>query len=503
VDVATKGDGVELTVKTTAGLVRGSEAAHGTYAFKGIPFAAAPVGPLRFRPPERPEAWDGTRDATRYGDVVPQVHTPAELGNLFDSKGAQGPDCLNLNVWTPDAGAVGLPVLVWIHGGAFVIGSGSDSLYDGSTFARDGIVCVTINYRLGAAGFHHAGDVPGSGCFGILDQIAALEWVQENIASFGGDPNRVTVAGESAGGMSVGCLLGAPAAKGLFRRAIPQSGAASHGMPEPSAALIARELVAKLGVDPADSTDEQLVAAQAEVAREIQETRDASRFGTEAATTGMGWSPMWGADVLPQPAIDAIRAGSAKDVDILIGTTRHEFLLFLGIAPQLFPVNEAMLPMLFDLAFEGNGAAALGRYHANRPGAPVIEIVSALQTDSMFRIPAIRLADAQVSNGAKAFFYRFDWESPAFDGRIRAGHALELPFTWDNLADVVGVGLTGGQGPQELADEMHAAWVRFITEGDPGWAPYDTSTRTTRVFGGAEEVLSDPDGDERLLWDGV
>ena len=240
---------MELTVKTTSGLVRGTDAAHGTYAFKGIPFAAPPVGPLRFRPPERPDAWDGTRDATRYGAVVPQVRTPAELGELFDSKGTHGPDCLNLNVWTPGLGAVGLPVLVWIHGGAFVIGSGSDSLYDGSTFARDGVVCVTINYRLGAAGFHHAGDVPGSGCFGLLDQVAALEWVQENIASFGGDPNRVTVAGESAGAMSVGCLMGTPAAKGLFRRAIPQSGAASNGMPKESAALIAGELLAKLGVD--------------------------------------------------------------------------------------------------------------------------------------------------------------------------------------------------------------------------------------------------------------
>jgi para-nitrobenzyl esterase len=303
--------------------------------------------------------------------------------------------------------------------------------------------------------------------------------------------------------MSVGCLLGAPAAKGLFRRAIPQSGAASNGMSEASAALIAGEVLAKLGVDPADCTDEELVAAQAAVAGEIQATRDPSRFGPEAAASGMGWSPMWGADVLPQPALDAIRGGSAKDVDILIGTTRHEFLLFLGMAPEMFPVHEEMLPVLFDRAFKGKGAAALERYQANRPGAPAMEILGALQTDSMFRIPAIRLADAQVANGANVFFYRFDWESPAFNGRIRAGHALELPFTWDNLLDFVGIGLTGGQGPQALADEMHGAWVRFISEGAPGWAPYDTSTRTTRVFGGAEEVLSDPDGDERLLWDGV
>lgn len=492
---------MELTVKTTAGLVRGAEGAHGTFAFKGIPFAAAPVGARRFRAPERPEAWEGTRDATQYGDVVPQVRTPEILGDLFDSKGAHGPDCLNLNVWTPDVGAVGLPVLVWIHGGAFVIGSGSDSLYDGSTFARDGVVTVTINYRLGAAGFHHVGDgVPGTGNFGILDQIAALEWVQENIAAFGGDPNRVTVAGESAGGMSVGTLLGSPLARGLFRRAIPQSGAASNGMSAAGAGLIAGELLGLLGIDPADATDAQVVAAQAELSRQIQTTRDASRFGMEAATGVMPWMPMVGGDVLPVPAIDAIAAGSAADVDVLIGTCRHELMLFLGLAPSMFPTDEGLLPMLFDFAFAGQGAPALERYRANRPGATSVELVGALMTDQMFRIPAVRLAEAQVANGASTWFYRFAWESSAFDGAIRAGHAVELPFTWDNLADPVSVGLTGDGAPQALADDMHSAWVRFITDGDPGWARYGVDERLVRDFGGEADVVSDPDGDERELW---
>src|SRR5581483_2317516 len=411
---------MELTVKTTAGQVQGVAAGEGVYAFRGIPFAAPPVGALRFRAPARPEAWDGVRDASRFGDVVPQAKSPGEFGKLFDPTNAQGPDCLNLNVWTPDPGAVGLPVLVWIHGGAFIIGSGSDSLYDGASFARDGVVTVTVNYRLGASGFHFAGaDVPGSGAFGILDQIAALEWAQENIASFGGDPNRVTIAGESAGGMSVGTLLGAPGAAGLFRRAIPQSGAAHHAISQASAALIAGELTAKLGVDPVDATDAQILAAQQAVSDEIMATRDPVRFGAEAAGSTMGWLPMAGGDVLPERAIDAIAAGSAKDIDVLIGTCRDEFMLFFGVAPELMGIDESLTGPMFDLAFGANGAAALDTYRGNRKGAPPVDLLGALETDRMFRIPGIRLAEAQVRNGARTFAYLFSWNSPAYDGRIK------------------------------------------------------------------------------------
>lgn len=492
-------------MQTTGGRVRGEAAAFGTQAFRGIPFAAAPVGALRFRPPARPEPWAGTRDATRFGDVVPQVRTPGPLGELFDPRNPQGPDCLNLNVWTPDPGAAGLPVLVWIHGGAFVIGSGSDSLYDGATFARDGVVAVTVNYRLGAAGFHHVGDdVAGSGCFGILDQIAALEWVQENIAAFGGDPARVTVAGESAGAMGVGALLAAPAARGLFRRAVLQSGAGHHCLTAGAAAAVAAEVEAALGVDPSEATDEQLVAAQAAVAVAIRETRDVARFGAEVATSGLGWMPMWGGDVLPQRPIDAVAAGASSDVEVLLGTCRHEFLLFAVGAPQLANLDPAFVEPMFATTFGAAGGEAHDRYVANRPGAAPVDLLSALETDRMFRIPAVRLAEALVANGVAPHAYRFSWESKAFDGQIRAGHAVELPFTWDHLDDPVGIGLTGAGAPQALADEMHAAWVRFVTTGDPGWAPYDLDRRATRDFGGdGAEVVEDPDGDERLLWDGV
>ena len=214
-------------VATSRGAVRGSRE-EDVCVFRGIPYARPPVGELRFRPPVPPEPWDGVRDATRFGRRHIQVYDPVE-GPLMHASARQpeGDDCLNLNVWTPDPTAGGLPVLVWIHGGSLKFGAGSDELYDGSTFARDGVVTVTLNYRLHPAGYLYVPGRPGAGAFGLLDQIAALEWVRDNIAAFGGDPARVTVAGESAGGHSVGALLGAPAARGLFRRAIPQSGASS------------------------------------------------------------------------------------------------------------------------------------------------------------------------------------------------------------------------------------------------------------------------------------
>jgi para-nitrobenzyl esterase len=503
---------MEAIVKTTGGLVRGVALDDGITVYRGIPFAAPPTGDLRFRLPQPAAPWDGTRDASRFGDVVPQSQAPGIFNQLFGPTHAMGPDCLNLNVWTPDPGAGALPVLVWIHGGAFVIGSGSDSIYDGRPFARDGVVTVTINYRLGAAGFHHAGaSVPGRGAFGIADQIAALEWVQENIASFGGDPGRVTIAGESAGGMSVGTLLGAPRAQGLFRRAIPQSGAAHHGLPEAAAARIAEHLAERLGIDPTDVAawagvpDERLLEAQQTLNDDVTSTRDVERFG-EAAASSMPWQPMYGGDVLPQRPIDAIRAGSANNVDVLIGTCREEFMLFFGIAPELLGLDESMVAPMFDIVFGAagrSGADALEAYRRQRPDASAVELFSALETDRMFRIPSVRLAEAQVANGARTFAYLFSWRSPAFDGRIQAGHALELPFTWDNIADPLAHKLVGDDPPQALADDMHAAWVRFITDGGPGWPAYDLAHRTTRDFGGEAPLVDDPMGVERKLWDGV
>ncbi|MGI9598779.1 MAG: carboxylesterase/lipase family protein, partial [Acidimicrobiales bacterium] len=270
-------------VNIASGSVQGADE-QGTHAFKGIPYAAPPVGPRRLRPPEPAESWDGVLDATNYGLVALQQPMPGIFGELGTPQNPAGDDCLNLNVWTPDPGATGLPVLFWIHGGAFYAGSGIDDVYNGARFARDGVVCVTINYRLGVQGFWHLGEhfpeLADSGNLGMLDQIAALRWVQDNIAAFGGDPDRVTIAGESAGGMSVGTLLAMPAARGLFKRAIPQSGAASNGITAPTASMIAGHMLDVLGVQPGDLDaldrvpSELLLQTQQKLSDELTLTRD-------------------------------------------------------------------------------------------------------------------------------------------------------------------------------------------------------------------------------------
>ena len=240
--------------QTTRGAVRGTQE-NRISVFRGIPYAEPPVGKLRFRPPVLRQGWDGVRNAMRFGEIVPQTDE-SPFDRMLLPEAPQGDDCLNLNVWTPDPGQAALPVLVWIHGGTFKWGAGSSPLFDGATFAGNGVVTVTLNYRLGASGFLYVGDRPGSGNFGILDQIAALQWVQDNIAAFGGDPARVTVAGESAGAFSIGQLLAAPPARGLFMRAILQSGGTQTHIGTKAASLIAADVLGRLGVRDDDGIDE-------------------------------------------------------------------------------------------------------------------------------------------------------------------------------------------------------------------------------------------------------
>ena len=506
-------------IETASGKVEGVER-DGVHAFLGIPFAAPPVGSRRFRPPAPPEPWDGVRPSAT-NDVVRQADSPGVFGDLFRPPNPQGEDCLNLNVWTPDPGRSGLPVLVWIHGGAFTIGSGSDPTYDGSSFARHGIVAVTINYRLGVDGFLHVSpDVEGSGNFGMLDQIAALEWVRENIARFGGDPDRVTIAGESAGGMSVGTLMAMPAARGLFRRAIPQSGAGHNGISTASGDAVARELMAMLGLGRHDVDGlielpyDQVLAAQSAISEQILGSQDVEKWGDLVGSGAqMGFQPLIGLDDLPKRPIEAIESGSAADIDVLIGHTAEEYLLFLGLAPELMGVTDQMLDPIFGVVFGmagKDGAAALATYRANRPGATPIELLAALETDRVFRIPAIRLAEAQVANDASVWMYRFSRTSTAFDGAIGAGHATELPFTFNTIDAPMSLSLTGDDPPAALAEAMNGAWSAFIADGSPGisdlpdWPRYDTDRRATMDFGDeVNQVLDDPAADERQLWDGV
>jgi para-nitrobenzyl esterase len=506
------------TVRISTGQISGAQD-QGVHAFKGIPYAAPPVGERRLRPPTAPAAWDGVRDAAHYGAVAPQRPMPGIFGELGTPQNPAGDDCLNLNVWTPDAGANGLPVLVWIHGGAFFAGSGIDDVYNGAAFARDGIVTVTLNYRLGAQGFWHLGDLfpalAESGNLGMLDQIAALEWVQQNVAAFGGDPAKVTIAGESAGGMSVSTLLAMPRAKGLFHRAIPQSGAGHNGISAPTATMIAGHMLDMLGVSPGDLdalgrvSSDSLLETQGKLSDELGQTRDPERFG-EAAASAMCFQPTYGTDLLPQRPIDAIAAGAAKDVAVMMGTTKEEALIFLVDLKDMFSQElvEATMDGVFGAAGK-SGADALARYSANRPGAEFHELVAAVETDRMFTVPAIRMADAQVQHQPDLWMYRFDWRTPARGGAFGAHHFLEVPFAFDQIDNPQAAGFLGDARPRELAAATHSAWVSFVKEGNPNnealpeWPRYNAASRPTMIFDEPCRVVEQPSADEIVLWEGV
>lgn len=498
---------MDVLVETKDGRLRGI-ATSDVVSFKGIPYAAAPVGRLRFRPPEPVEPWDGTRDAIRFGPIAPQNKLVGGLGELgFGSTPPeQGDDCLSLNIWSPGVGSDRLPVLFWIHGGGFTAGSGADPYCDGATFARDGVVCVTINYRLGAAGFLHTGEA-GGGNFGLLDQIAALRWVQENVSSFGGDPALVTIAGESAGGGAVGALLAAPDASGLFRRAIVQSGGLDTYMTPDTALQMARAFAQKAGRDMSDLAGIQDLSSERILEAEQAVMTDSPLDASDVS----GFLPVVGTDVVPVAPIQAVADRRASGVDVLIGHTAEEFRLFLALEPGLVggaPTADGVSAM-FSMIFPGQRAEPI--YRSARPGASPEELLCAVMTDRLFRMPAIRLADAHASAGsdagAKTYFYRLSWSSPALGGRMGAGHALDLPFVWDTLHDPWCVRLTGPNPPQHLATQMHAAWVSFAGTGNPGhaglpaWPLYGPNERLVMEFGDRTAVRADPDGATRHLWE--
>lgn len=482
---------------TTAGKVRGIER-DGIHTFRGIPFAAAPTGARRFRAPAPPEPWDDVRDALRASPVAPQPPSPLET-----MLGAPPPTwdearCLTLNVWTPGVDDAARPVMVWIHGGAFVNGAGSTPIYSGRRFAEHGdVVVVTINYRLGAFGFLHLDHLDpafaGSGNAGIADQIAALRWVRDNIAAFGGDPGRVTIFGESAGGMSVACLLAAPEAQGLFHAAIAQSGALSHVHPPDAAAAVTEAVMRHAGVtDPEGLVGllaEDLVAAQVAATAELP--RSALPFG-----------PVADGVVLPHRPLEALAAGRAGAVPTLTGTTKDEMTLFLALDLGMAEPDPAAVQRQARRFFGDRVEEVLAAYRAHRPGAGDTEILTALTTDAVFRIPAIRLAEAQVRAGRPTWMYWFTWETPVMGGALRSCHALELPFVWDAL-DKPGLSMLTGDGPERhgIAEAMHRAWIAFARDHDPGWPGYDLARRATMRFDVTCEVVDDPDGPERALWD--
>ncbi|TDD63203.1 carboxylesterase/lipase family protein [Kribbella antibiotica] len=477
-------------VQTPYGPVLGAVTEHGA-VFRAVPYAAPPVGELRFQPPAPVAPWTEVRDAREAGATAPQS---GESSELLPNVVIAGDDYLHVNVWTPDVSG-SAPVLVFIHGGAFVTGSNALSGYDGSAFARDGVVIVVINYRLGANGFLWFGE--GVANLGLLDQVAALKWVRDSIAAFGGDPAAVTVMGESAGAMSVGALMTMPSAQGLFDRAIMESGAGHHAITPAGALTVGRRLAKALGVAPtreavATASTDALIAAQAAVSAQLGKSPFRRTWG-DVATNLMPFEPVIDGEVLPELPIRAMENGAGRDIDVLVGYNTQEGRLFFIELPEngwKTRLTTFVMSRLFGLGRKDRAA-----YRAWM--ASDYEVLVALLTDAVYRIPAINLAEAH----GRAHVYRFSWESPAYDGRLGASHAMELPYVFDNLADSNWAGLLGGPGSQEVATRMHATWVAFVKTGDPGWPSY-VDGRVEQEFGGDGKLVADVHPESRALWAG-
>ncbi|MFD6529338.1 carboxylesterase/lipase family protein [Streptomyces sp. NPDC060184] len=476
-----------VTIVTTLhGAVRGVRE-NGVTVFRGVPYAAAPVGARRFRAPEPPERWAGVREAVAFGPTAPKRPYDPPLDALLPDPEVPGDEWLNLNVWTPGPERTGLPVLVWMHGGSLLHGSSAVPVYDGTAFARDGVVLVSVNYRLGIEGFAVLPDAPAN--LGLLDQLAALEWVRDNVAAFGGDPGRVTVAGESAGAVSIAALLAAPRAAGLFRRAVLQSGAPDARTP--GAGRRTTELVARrLGV-PATAAALAAVEPSALLAAQSEVTR-----GGNPLTGRNAFQIVVDGDLLPRDPAEALREGAAAGVDLLMGTNTEEYRLWFvpsGLTERLGRVRLRLALLKF-----GVPGATARVYRANRPDATPGELLGALATDLLLRVPLNVLADARTGAPGRTYLYEFGWPSPV--RRLGACHALEIGFVFDTLAQPDAVALAGPHAPQELADAMHAAWVRFAATGDPGWDAWD-ARRPVMAFGpGAPAVVEAPRDDELRGW---
>jgi para-nitrobenzyl esterase len=488
-------------VSTLAGDVRGVHddgvTSFNVMVFKGIPYVQPPQ---RFERAKPHQGWAGVLDATSFGAMAPQ-NGSMEAALYADTAPPQSEDCLTLNVFTPACDDAARPVMVWLHGGAYVTGSTANPFYDGSSFVRNGdVVVVTVNYRLGALGFTHLADLDpsfeASGNLGVLDQQAALIWVRDNIAAFGGNNGNVTIFGESAGGGSVLAQLALASSRGLFHKAIAQSSSFTQYRTRERATEAAEQLLTELGLTAASASKlrdvplEELLAAQGKV---------------ETGHTGITAFAPSVDDELPHGVLAAIAAGSSAGVPLLIGSNFDEMRMFTALDPENANVDEAAVRRLVHGQVHADAADPLvDAYRAARPGSSWGQIGSTMATEFGFHQPAIRMAETKHGNDDPTWMYRFTWPSPAFGGILGSCHALELPFVWNNLRKTGASVLTGTDDPsdevQGLADTMQRAWIEFARTGHPGWPQYDATARATMHFDLASDVQDDPEGDLRVLW---
>lgn len=467
---------MDMDVSVTGGSVRGREE-NGSAVFRGIPYAALLE---RFGAPRPAEAWEGVREAFEFGSAPPQAGAFG-METLADD----GDDWLSINVWSPDLGG-GLPVMVWIQGGAYAFGTSGLPEYDGCQLAREGVVVVTFNYRVGLEGFGFIDGTPPNR--GLLDQVAALEWVQGNIGAFGGDPGRVTVFGQSAGGGSVAALLAMPRAAGLFHRAIVQSMPGTFFTPG-LAADIAEACAAELGLKTADlkgvAPHALPKAGDALIARM---TESAERWG-QVAQAQIPFAPVIDGDVLPTTPW----RGLSGTVDLLVGHTRHEQRLLTALSGMLGQISWEQAKTTAQV-FAPDPAAYLEHFHDPE------ELYEVVRSDWLFRMPSLTLAEAQLAAGGRAHLYELTWPAPGMGGMLGACHGLDVPLVFGNLTVGQPAMLIGEPTAEAeaVSGQMRRAWAGFAASGDPGWPGFDTGA--TRLFDAVASVSPYPEQFSRDIW---
>ena len=495
-------------VATASGKVEGIQTKNGVLAFLGIPFAQPPKGDLRFAPPVEVAPWEGVRDASKSGPAAPQPAAPLDPAAKF----AQDEDCLNLDIWTPGIDGQKRPVIVYIHGGAFMLDRSGNPLYDGANISKRGdIVFASINYRLGALGFLYLDDFgaeyQGSGSNGIRDQILALRWVKNNAAKFGGDPENITVMGESAGAQSIFALMSLPQTKGLFRRAIAQSGPFNWFRSRDYAAQLTADFMEicknKFGV-----TD--IAGLRKLKPQEIVEAQD-DLLAKGNVLCPRFWMPVIDGTVIPKDPFTAIQDGAADGIALLHGTNRDEYCFWIQFKPSL--QSEPLADFLSEIPWFGKNLGdrkqeVLDFYNKRNPtpGPEKSSIPSsvAYATDDMFLVPHIKASEAQAKH-AKVWMYRMDWKANLKSAEyLNACHGIELPFVFKTFDS--GVGLVGPNPPMALSDAMQDAWISFARTGDPNhkglaeWPAYEPARRATMIFDTKSKMVEDPDSEVRQLF---
>ncbi|MDP3659500.1 carboxylesterase/lipase family protein [Phenylobacterium sp.] len=505
--LAARAQTLTAPVATGFGPVRGI-AGEGYSAFLGLRYAAPPTGALRFMPPAPPVPWKEPVSATAYGAPPVQMYArpsgeaSSALGRSLypvfphareTREGRE--DCLFLNVWTPAPDAKKRPVMVWLHGGGHVYGSGSWPSYDGTNLARrHDVVVVTLNHRLNAFGYLNLASAMGetyakSASVGLLDIVSALEWVRANIEAFGGDPSNVTLFGESGGGGKVSALMAIPAAKGLFHKAMVQSGAGLRAIPADKAAESAALVLTELRVAKGDTAAlNALPAAQIITAC----------YAVQARTPGsLSFGPVLDGVVLPRNPFDPDAPAQSADIPLVIGTNKDEMTLFLASSPWFGTLTEAQLVERADQIAGARAPALLAALREARPGYSPTYLLAALMSETAMVADSYREADRKAAQAAPVFMYRLDWETPIADGVFKTPHTLDIPLAFDNI-ETARVFVGPGPEPQILADQMSAAWAAFARNGDPStpklpWPRYDPVRRATAVFNVESRIVRDPD----------